>query len=116
MVYNEPVFLPIWLRHYGKHLGQQNLFLVDHGSDDQSTLEVGSANKIRIPRTDLDEDQRANFVSRFQASLLCYYDAVIFTDVDEMLVPNPTKFSGLFDFVQQKAAPVMTALGWHSVD
>jgi hypothetical protein len=34
MVFNEPVFLPIWLAYYGVELGYENLFVIDDGSND----------------------------------------------------------------------------------
>jgi hypothetical protein len=111
-VYNDPTFLPIWLRYYGEALGgQQNLFVLDHGSDDGSTANLGLANKVRVPRDVFDEDQRCTFVSRFQASLLCYFDVVIFSDPDEILIADPEKFSGLGDFIKQRCDQFVTAIG-----
>ncbi|TRD00177.1 MULTISPECIES: FkbM family methyltransferase [unclassified Mesorhizobium] len=111
MVYNERVFLPIWRRHYGRAVGEENLFVLDHGSDDGSTNNLGRANTVRVPRDKFDEYQRSAFVSRFQASLLCYYDAVIFSDVDEILIPDPALFAGLVDFVGRQCDQFVTALG-----
>ena len=112
MVYNEQVFLPIWRRYYAQALGEENLFVLDHGSDDNSTADLGCVNRIRIPRGDaFDELQRAEFVSRFQGSLLCYYDVVIFSDADEFLVPDPLKYSGLADFAQRRCEQFVTAVG-----
>ena len=110
--YNDPTFLPIWLRYYGEALGgEQNLFVLDHGSDDGSTANLGLASKIRVPREEFDEDQRCTFVSRFHASLLCYYDVVIFSDPDEILIPDPEKYSGLRDFITQRCEQFVTAIG-----
>jgi len=111
MAYNEPIFLPIWRRYYGDAIGEQNLYLLDHGSNDASTASLGAINRVRIPRDDFDEEQRATFVSRFQASLLCYYDIVIFSDVDEILIPDPDKFSGLPEFVKHRCDQFVTAIG-----
>ncbi len=110
MAYNEPVFLALWKAHYGQQLGLENLFCIDHGSDDGSTENIGIS-VLRLPRGKLDEDQRAAFVSRFHASLLTYYDVVIFTDCDEFLVPDPRLYAGLRDFVERKCVTVVTAVG-----
>ncbi len=110
MAYNEPVFLPLWKAHYGQQLGLENIFCIDHGSDDGSTDNPGIS-VLRIPRGKLDEDERAAFVSRFHASLLVYYDAVIFTDCDEFLVPDPRLYTGLRDFVERRCDTTNTAVG-----
>ncbi|MGI4940925.1 MAG: glycosyltransferase family 2 protein, partial [Janthinobacterium lividum] len=68
MVWNEPFFLPLWLRHYGRHLGPQNCFVLDHGSDDGSTEHLGGACRVLLPRTPLDEEKRARAVSSMAAS------------------------------------------------
>jgi hypothetical protein len=111
MAYNEAVFLPVWRRHYGAAVGEHNLFVLDHGSNDGSTDRLGAVNRVRVPRGDFDEDQRSTFVSRFHASLLCYYDAVIFSDTDEILVPEPAKFAGLAAFIEQRCQSFVTAVG-----
>jgi hypothetical protein len=111
-VYNDRTFLPIWLRYYGQALsGEQNLFVLDHGSNDGSTANLGFANRIRVPREQFDEDQRSTFVRLFQASLLCYFDVVIFSDPDEILIADPEKFSGLGDFINQRCEQFVTAIG-----
>jgi hypothetical protein len=110
--YNDPTFLPIWLQYYAEALGgAQNLFVLDHGSDDGSTANLGLANRVRVPREHFDEDQRCTFVNRFQASLLCYFDVVIFSDPDEILVADPEKFSGLDQFIKLRCDQFVTAIG-----
>ena len=111
MVYNEPIFLPLWFRHYGSHLGPENLFVVDHGSTDSSVKESGARNVIHLPRDDFDENVRLNFVASFQNALLQYYDIVIFADVDEMIVPHPEKFSDLIDYAGARCENFVTCMG-----
>src|SRR5438128_2474590 len=110
MVYNEAYFLPIWLRYYSSQLGWQNLYVVDHGSTDGS-IEAGSCNLIRIPRSDFDDAVRAKMISRLHASLLSYFDTVIYTDVDEFIVPRPSKYDGLADYCQKKPHAVSRCVG-----
>jgi hypothetical protein len=90
MVFNERVFLPIWVNHYGPKLGYENLFVIDDGSDDGSTSEDSRIiNLIKKNRTPLDEEDRAKLLSCFHSELLDYYDLVIYTDVDEIIVVDP---------------------------
>ena len=36
MVYNEPEFIPLWIKYYGEQVGKENCYIVDNGSDDGS--------------------------------------------------------------------------------
>lgn len=112
MAYNERVMLPIWLRHYSAHCPAAALFVIDHGSDDGSTSVVSGASVIPLPRTPFDDGDRAEFVSSFQKGLLKYYDVVIYTDCDEMLVADPRRHHSLAEFLDAtRADDVMAPIG-----
>jgi hypothetical protein len=112
MVYNDAVFLPIWWRYYGSAFGEENLFILDHGSNDGSTRGLGQSHVLQVPRSkDYDEDQRAGFISRCQAVLLSYYDAIIFTDADEILIPDPAKFASLPEFIERRCERFVNVVG-----
>jgi hypothetical protein len=87
MVYNEAFFLPLWYRYYGSQLGPDNLYVIDHGSTDGSVSET-FGNRIRIARDKFDDASRAVMVSDLHRALLRFYDTVIYTDVDEFIVPR----------------------------
>jgi hypothetical protein len=91
MVYNEKINLPIWLRHYRRTAPNANLFVIDHSSDDGSTVFLHKVSRILLPRDELDEDDRTFIINSLQHGLLRYYEVVIYTDCDELLVPNPAK-------------------------
>ncbi|GBQ68668.1 hypothetical protein AA103196_2007 [Ameyamaea chiangmaiensis NBRC 103196] len=112
MVYNESTFLPVWCRHYTAQVGDQACHVIDHGSDDGSTDALGRVSVTRLPRTPQDDTRRTRFLSEFCAALLEWYDAVIYVDVDELLVADPALFASLPDFTA--AMPhggVATAIG-----
>lgn len=88
MAYNETVLLPIWLRHYERQVGLEHCYIIDHGSDDASTKNI-RANIIRLPRTPMDEDARAAAVRDFCSALFLGYNRVLYTDADELVVPDP---------------------------
>ena len=98
--YNESVNLPIWMKYYGDLFGQKNLYVVDRGSDDGSVNDIGDVNLIRVPRNDFDEHQKTNFMSTFHKSLLNFYDTVIISDCDELLVVDPEKHSNLREYIE----------------
>ena len=111
MVYNETVFLPVWLRHYAAQVGAANCFVLDHGSDDGSTTPavLREASVVRIPRSPQDDGRRCGFVSDVCAGLLNWYEAVIYTDVDELLVAD-SPLVELVPFLDPDA--VVTATGF----
>ncbi len=111
MTYNESHFMPIWARYYGGVFGAERCYVIDHGSDDGSTAELGNVNILRIPRSPKHNLKRANFVSNFVTSLLEWYETVIYTDIDEILVPDPDKYADLADFCDRIVHPVVTAIG-----
>jgi hypothetical protein len=111
MVYNDPVYLKIWVDYYSRQLGARNLYVVDHGSDDGSTDDLGAVNVLRIPRSPQDDPRRAKFLSTFCASLLVWHDCVLHCDVDEILVPDPRHATDLRSFCAGVSAPVLNAIG-----
>jgi hypothetical protein len=110
-VYNENVNLPIWLRYYGSQFGNKNLFVIDRESDDRSTNDLGDANRIVVPRDPFDDKKKVNCMSSFQNGLLSYYDAVVCGDCDEIVVPNPTKYIDLTDYVAKMDGDYATCIG-----
>ena len=94
MAHNEHRMLPLWMRHYSRMLGSENIFLIDHGSDDGST-DPFADNRLRLPRKYNGADLRLPIVSGIQRTLLQEYDVVIYTDCDEFLVVDPDKYSSL---------------------
>ncbi|MDR3522916.1 MAG: glycosyltransferase family 2 protein [Acetobacteraceae bacterium] len=111
MVYNDPVYLKIWLEYYSRQLGAKNLYVVDHGSNDGSTDHLGAVNVIRLPRSPQDDPKRAAFLSSFCSSLLAYHDCVLHGDVDEILVADPRVAATLPAYCAGVTAPVQTAIG-----
>jgi FkbM family methyltransferase len=112
MVYNEPVFLPMWRAHYGNMVGEANCYVVDHGSDDGSTTDLGSISVIRIPRSPMHDQKRARFLSDFVSGLLEWYDVVAYTDVDEFLVADPERWTDFSAFCAELTGDAINCLGF----
>jgi hypothetical protein len=111
MVYNEPEFLPIWLKHYSRHVGIENCYVIDHGSDDGSTSGLSGCNVIRIPRSPYDPQLQSTFNSKFCSSLLCWYERVLYSDVDEIVLPDPAVATTLMEYCGLPLPDVVTAIG-----
>lgn len=116
MVYNEPDFLPVWLRHYSAQLGAENCYIIDHASDDGSTADLAPANVIRVPRIELEEAYRCRVNEDLIRFLLHSYDAVYRTDVDELLVPDPLVAANLVEFLSADRRPVIRSIGFDVAD
>jgi len=110
-VYNEAFFLPRWIAYYASQLGHENLFVLDHGSTDFSTANLGGINVIKVPRQNYDEGKRCDSASDFHAALLGYYDCGFVTDIDEFVVANPQKYKSLQDFTERTTHESLCAVG-----
>jgi len=111
MVYNEHSFLPLWLDYYGKNLGYDNLYIIDHCSDDGSTARI-PGNVIKIPRHGFDDKKRSTMISRLHATLLECFDVVLYTDCDEFVLPRPDRYSSLCAYLQNcQPGKVVRAVG-----
>jgi len=109
--YNESFLLPRWAAYYGSQLGLENLFVLDHGSSDLSTIGLGRVNIIKAPRTPFDDVRKANFATYQHAALLQYYDAGFVMDVDEFIVADPEKYKNLREFVDKTEAEALACVG-----
>jgi hypothetical protein len=112
MAHNERFHLPIWVAHYSRQVGRANLFVLDHGTTDESLeLIAGLPSHFRIARDIHDNRQRLRLVRGIFAGLLAYYDAAIYSDADELLVADPGKYADLVEFCAKNPAPCHYALG-----
>lgn len=111
MSYNEPDYLPVWVKYYAQHVPEEHIYIIDHGSDDGSTEDLGRVNIVQIPRSPKDNDKRTKAVSDFCNFLLKWYDVVIHADCDEIIVPDPEKYRNLLHFCEATEQKVVTAIG-----
>ena len=111
MVYNEAERLPRWLAYYGEQFGRENLYVIDHGSEDESSALLDGVTVIPLARGSLlDEIARAKLISDQVAELLEHHERVVFCDVDEFLAP----FSGrpLREHLEADLPETVTAIGF----
>lgn len=105
MVRDEADMLPRWLAYYGDQVGLENLVVLDDGTVDGSTDDL-PCTVFRIPPEPWKRDwaqTRARLANGFAETLLAVYDTVVFTDVDEFLVPDPATYDGLRDYLDRNA-------------
>ncbi|GBR47912.1 hypothetical protein AA106556_1619 [Neokomagataea tanensis NBRC 106556] len=66
---------------------------------------------MRIPRSPQDDEKRTEFINQFCASLLSWYESVIYVDVDELLIADPALHPSLTHFAHTNTRTVVTAIG-----
>lgn len=107
--------LPIWAKYYTGQFGPENCVILDHGSDPEALKSTCGATVIKLPPSEFDDIRRAQAVRLFAESMLKYYDAIVYTDCDEILVADPRKYSGLRDLIAQMETPALTAVGMNVI-
>jgi Glycosyl transferase family 2 len=117
MVHNEPVFLPIWLRYYSRFFGPDDIYVLDHDSSDGSTERDGFV-RIPVSHGSVDHTWMVRTIERHQRELLDRYDAVLVTDVDEIVAPRP-ECGTLGDYIDRLDEEFVNCFGYdiiHLVD
>lgn len=114
MVRDDSFFLQIWLRHYGRMLGLENCYIVNHGRSDAIHELAQGANVLGLPGTPFRnfDMKRWRLLNHVMAGLRCYYTHVIVGDVDELVVMDPRAGETVLQ-VLERTAPrqILTPVG-----
>lgn len=103
MARDEAAMLPRWVRHYARHVGIENLLVLDDHSRDGSTDALGcTVHRLPVLPGRGYEGVRMRMMSGLAAGFLAAYDFVVFVDVDEFLVPDPTTYADLPAFLANR--------------
>jgi hypothetical protein len=110
MVYNEPLFMPIFLGYYSQFFAPEDIYVYDHGSTDGSTLGDGF---VRVPVDHSVNDNIFRLEARQaqQRELLERYDVVLTADVDEIIAPDPAT-GNLRDYIDRFDADFVNCAGY----
>jgi len=116
---NEHFHLPLWIRYYGQHFDRQDMYVLDHDSDEASTLltlmdfqDAGGNVHTRHHELTFDHAWLLDTVHAFQRLLLAEYRYVLFTDCDEWVVPSE---GGLREFIEDAAEPAYRCTGYEVI-
>ncbi len=117
MVRDEGPMLARWVAHYAAQVGAERLLVVDDNSADGATDDLPCP-VVRLPATLRKpfEAARMGIASGIAAGLLDAFDAVAFTDADELLVADPERHAGLRELLAARPeADILGALGMNVV-
>jgi hypothetical protein len=117
IVRNEPVFLPIWLGYYSRFFEPDDIYVLDHSSRDGSTAAEGFV-RIPVSHDTVDHTWMVRTVEEHQHELIERYDAVLVTDVDEIVAPRP-ELGSLGDYIDRLDEGFVNCIGYellHLVD
>ncbi|MGO4173108.1 glycosyltransferase family 2 protein [Bosea sp. TAF32] len=92
MQYNEAFYVSRWIDYYSGLIGRENLYVIDHDSDAAIRETLQGVSVVRYPRSALDDQERARFVSKLVSALLELYETVIYCDCDEFISHDPRRF------------------------
>jgi hypothetical protein len=119
MVKNESVFLPIWLKYYSRYIDGKDIYVFDHRSIDGSVercLKDYKFNVIQLNYSLSFDHLWFQFVAdTVQKKLLHHYEYVIFTDVDEIILPDVNKYRGLDDYIQKLDKNYVRCIGYELI-
>jgi hypothetical protein len=100
MARDEAEMLPRWMRHYADQVGLENLLVLDDNTTDGSTDGLGcTVHRLPPLAGERFESTRMQLLSGLAGGFLAAYDVVVFVDVDEFLVADPTRHPDLRSFL-----------------
>ena len=89
MVWRDHWLLEKWIAYNSTHVPKSQLYVINHGGDPKITKIADGCNVINIPRdgVPMNFDRiRWDLIGNLAAGLLGFYDRVVCTDVDELLI------------------------------
>jgi hypothetical protein len=110
--HTEPLFLPMWIYHYGRMLGYENLFIIDDTPGRDLARRYRGLNILPRPTDPYDEESRALYVSLFHKGLLQRFDAAFHADTDELAVVDPAARTSFAELIASGSKRTVAAVGF----
>lgn len=119
MMSHEEVMLPIWLSYYSRYFKGDDIYVLTHNSKEEHMRESREKFKFNeLPRNYgeiFNTSEQLSIVKQFQKELLATYDYVLYTDIDEIVVPDPDLFTSLSEFIDQCNDDYVYAKGYEVI-
>ncbi|MEM6760188.1 MAG: hypothetical protein AAF601_11995 [Pseudomonadota bacterium] len=91
MVWRDYWLLERWIENAERHVPRDNIYVINHGQDPRVTEIAAGCCVMPLPRDKIDEtltQRRWELISGVASGLNGFFDYVVATDVDELLVLN----------------------------
>ncbi|MBQ1927632.1 MAG: glycosyltransferase family 2 protein [Alphaproteobacteria bacterium] len=117
MARNDEFFLSRWVEYYGHELGNENLYIILDGTDQDAPKNANGANIIKLPHTDMSraagDKYRIGKINELANELFKTYDIVIGCDSDEFLIVDPNAKKSLREYLSEsKYKTTVSGLGF----
>lgn len=117
MARNDEFFLSRWVEYYGQELGNENLYIILDGTDQDAPKNANGTNIIKLPHTDMSrtagDKYRIGKISDLANELFKTYDIVIGCDSDEFLIVDPNAKKSLCEYLSEsKYKTTVSGLGF----
>ena len=117
MARNDEFFLSRWVEYYGQELGNENLYIILDGTDQDAPKNATGTNIIKLPHTDMSraagDKYRIGKISDLANELFKTYDIVIGCDSDEFLIVDPNAKKSLCEYLSEsKYKTTVSGLGF----
>lgn len=117
IVKNESYFLPIWINHYKKYFNSEDIYVLDHQSNDGSTTNLDVNVIPVINELAFDHQWLVDTVQNQQVKLLENYECVLFAESDELVYTLEKPLNLIIeDFLNNSSLTHQTCTGWEVME
>jgi hypothetical protein len=115
IVKDEPVNLPIWLKHYRRTFADEDIYVIDHDTQDGSTDNLG-VTVIPVHNPEAFRHQwLVDQVQRVQAELLERYEVVLFAEADEMVYAPHAELIEVLEAFRKSDSQFTNVVGYEAI-
>lgn len=111
LVRNESFFLPLWLQYYNRYFAYQDIYVIDHETNDGSTDNLPCNTILLKHEYTNDTIFFTEVLNDFQNKLLRNYQYVVCADADEFIYHE----NGLDVYIDNLMIPSVTCNGYEIV-
>ncbi|MCV6585497.1 MAG: glycosyltransferase family 2 protein [Marinibacterium sp.] len=113
MVWRDHWLLEKWVAHHGRFVPRSQLYVINHGGDPKIDAIACGCNVVHVPRDTLPADltrRRWDLLGQMASGLLGFFDRVVVSDVDELLLYHGTAPT-LADHLAQAGPGTLAPIG-----